>query len=119
MLYLSLPLLTTTTTTVTARCCTDGQYEQAVGLALEARRLDWLRRVVSTAPDAAALLSYALRVTQRLVVNRDFRQQVRLLSTCPPLLLLFYLLYLLAAVCILLAAVCISPRPHRCHVPWT
>ncbi|KAF8073149.1 RPN2B [Scenedesmus sp. PABB004] len=58
------------------RCCAQGQFEQAVGLALEGRRLDRLEAVVAASPDTAATLTYALRVCQRLVVNRDFRQQV-------------------------------------------
>lgn len=33
------------------RCCTDGQYEQAVGVALEGRRLDKLEEVVTRSGD--------------------------------------------------------------------
>ncbi|WIA09523.1 hypothetical protein OEZ85_008919 [Tetradesmus obliquus] len=58
------------------RCCAHGQFEQAVGVALEGRRLDRLQALVAAAPDQPALLGYALRVCQRLVVNKDFRQQV-------------------------------------------
>lgn len=58
------------------RCFTDGQYEQAIGIALEARRLDKLEEAVSRTPDTAATLVYALQVCQRMVINRDFRQQV-------------------------------------------
>lgn len=58
------------------RCCKDGQFEQAVGLALEARRLDKLEEVVARSGQSAATLAYALRVCQQLVINRDFRQQV-------------------------------------------
>ncbi len=58
------------------RCFTDGQYEQAIGIALEARRLDKLEEAVSRTPDTAATLDYALQVCQRMVINRDFRQQV-------------------------------------------
>eukprot|EP00879_Flechtneria_rotunda_P005574 GHRR01005868.1.p1 GENE.GHRR01005868.1~~GHRR01005868.1.p1 ORF type:complete len:994 (+),score=408.14 GHRR01005868.1:347-3328(+) len=58
------------------RCCEHAQFEQAVGVALEGRRLDKLEEVVSRSNDQAATLSYALRVCQQLVVNRDFRQQV-------------------------------------------
>lgn len=58
------------------RCCQDGQFEQAVGVALEGRRLDKLEEVVSRSSDPAATLAYALRVCQQLVINRDFRQQV-------------------------------------------
>ncbi|GBF90265.1 26S proteasome non-ATPase regulatory subunit 1-like [Raphidocelis subcapitata] len=53
-----------------------GQWEQAVGVALEARRLDLLESVVGRAPEQGAVLGYALRVTQRVVVNRNFRHQV-------------------------------------------
>ena len=59
------------------RCFRDGQFEQAVGIALEARRLDRVEAAVQRAPDSAATLDYALRVTQALVVSRDFRFKVR------------------------------------------
>ncbi|KAF6257926.1 26S proteasome regulatory complex [Scenedesmus sp. NREL 46B-D3] len=52
-------------------------YEQAVGVALEGRRLDRLESLVAQAPDKPAVLGYALRVCQKLVVNRDFRQQAK------------------------------------------
>lgn len=58
------------------RCCKDGQFEQAVGVALEGRRLDKLEEVVGRSTNPAATLAYALRVCQALVINRDFRQQV-------------------------------------------
>lgn len=61
---------------VLRRCCKDGQFEQAVGVALEGRRLDKLEEVVGRSTNAAATLAYALRVCQQLVINRDFRQQV-------------------------------------------
>jgi 26S proteasome regulatory subunit N2 len=57
-----------------------GQFEQAVGVALEGRRLDRLESLVAQAPDKPAILGYALRVCQKLVVNRDFRQQVQCCS---------------------------------------
>lgn len=59
------------------RCCKDGQFDQAVGVALEGRRLDKLEEVVGRSSNQAATLAYALRVCQQLVINRDFRQQVR------------------------------------------
>lgn len=58
------------------RCCEHGQFEQAVGVALEGRRLDKLEEVVQRSSDKPATLGYALRVCQKLVINRDFRQQV-------------------------------------------
>jgi hypothetical protein len=66
---------------VSLRCCKDGQFDQAVGVALEGRRLDKLEEVVGRSSNQAATLAYALRVCQQLVINRDFRQQVRGLGT--------------------------------------
>lgn len=75
------------------KCCDDGQFEQAVGIALEGRRLDLLESIIAAAgawaPPAAAagadqqqqptqqrVLKYSLRVCQQLVVSRELRQQV-------------------------------------------
>ena len=58
------------------RCTQDAQYEQAIGIALESRRLDRLEQVVTAAPDQIHLLAYSLDVCNRLVVSRDFRQEV-------------------------------------------
>lgn len=55
----------------------DGQFEQAVGVALEGRRLDKVEEVVVRSPDTSRTLKYALRVCQELVINKEFRQQVR------------------------------------------
>ena len=63
--------------TCPCRCCEHGQFEQAVGVALEGRRLDKLEEVVQRSNDVPATLGYALKVCQKLVINRDFRQQVR------------------------------------------
>ena len=60
------------------RCTQDGQYEQAIGIALESRRLDRLEQTITAAPDQIHLLAYSLDVCQRLIVSRDFRQEVRL-----------------------------------------
>jgi hypothetical protein len=67
----------THTHTHTTRCCEAGQSEQAVGVALESRRLDKLEEVISRSADTTATLKYALTVCQNLVTNREFRQQVR------------------------------------------
>ena len=58
------------------RCFTDGQYEQAVGIALEARRLDKLEQTIKSSPDMVKILTYSLQVCQTLVISREFRQQV-------------------------------------------
>lgn len=58
------------------RCIADGQVQQAVGIALEARRLDKLDAAIAAASDAERVLTYTLDVTQRLVDSRTFRDQV-------------------------------------------
>lgn len=60
------------------RCFKDGQYEQAVGIALEARRLDKLEQTIKASPDMVKILTYSLQVCQTLVISREFRQQVSL-----------------------------------------
>lgn len=58
------------------RCFQDGQYEQAVGIAIEARHLDKLEQTIKSAPDMVQILTYSLKVCQALVISRDFREQV-------------------------------------------
>ena len=58
------------------RCLHDGQYEQAVGVSLETRRLDKLEEAIKASPDTNAILKYSLQVCQQLVVQRSFRQEV-------------------------------------------
>lgn len=82
------PRLTDVVERMMGRCCEHGQWEQAVGVAMEGRRLDKLEEVVQASPDQAATLTYALRVCQATVVNKAFRQQVlrllvRLYEACP------------------------------------
>ncbi|GAB4817108.1 hypothetical protein N2152v2_004154 [Parachlorella kessleri] len=58
-------------------CYADGQYEQAVGVALEARRLDQVERAITESGDQLeATLKYALTVSQKLLISREFREEV-------------------------------------------
>lgn len=58
-------------------CFVDGQFQQAIGIALESRRLDKLEEAVKHSADPAAQLSYTLRCCQSLVTSRDFRHKAR------------------------------------------
>ena len=58
------------------RCFADGQYRQAIGVALETRRLDKLEEAITKSPDAADSLAYATKVCQTLVTSREFRHEV-------------------------------------------
>ncbi|GFR48946.1 hypothetical protein Agub_g10960, partial [Astrephomene gubernaculifera] len=73
------PRLTAIVERMLDKCLSSGQYEQAIGVALESRRLDWLEAACLRAPaggERVRVLKYALRVCQQLIVNREFRQQV-------------------------------------------
>jgi 26S proteasome regulatory subunit N2 len=58
------------------RCVADGQTEQAVGVALDARRLDKVVEAVAAAADPARALKRALETTQTLVSSSAYRQEV-------------------------------------------
>ena len=58
------------------RCFADGQFRQAVGVALETKRLDKLEEAISKSPDPADSLAYATKVCQTLVTSREFRLEV-------------------------------------------
>lgn len=66
------------------RCFADGQFEQAVGIALEARRLDKLEQTIKSSPDMVKILTYSLQVCQTLVISREFRQQVSPIPAVTP-----------------------------------
>ncbi|CAG8546793.1 14325_t:CDS:10 [Funneliformis mosseae] len=57
------------------RCYDDGEFEQAIGIALEARRSDIIEQAISRGP-APELLAYVLEVSMTLVLNLDFRNEV-------------------------------------------
>lgn len=58
------------------RCIEDGQFEHAVGVALEARRLDVLRDAVSRSPEGPRLLEYTTQAAQNTVAHRGFRLKI-------------------------------------------
>lgn len=57
-------------------CIMEGQLEQAVGVALEARRLDVLVTTAETAaPNPSALLAHVVDVIQRTIPERAYRER--------------------------------------------
>lgn len=58
------------------RCLDDGQYRQALGIALETRRMDIFEAAISRSDDVNAMLAYAFQVTMSLIQNRSFRNMV-------------------------------------------
>ncbi|KAJ7518283.1 hypothetical protein O6H91_21G062200 [Diphasiastrum complanatum] len=61
---------------VVCRCMSDGKFQQAVGIALECRRLDKLEQAISKSENVSAMLSYCLRLSQTHVDKREFRHEV-------------------------------------------
>ncbi|KAI7905634.1 armadillo-type protein [Cokeromyces recurvatus] len=57
------------------RCAEDCEYEQAIGIALESRRLDIIKFIIQKG-DSSKLLSYVLDVCMTLVQNLEFRNEV-------------------------------------------
>ncbi|XP_057333069.1 26S proteasome non-ATPase regulatory subunit 1 [Microplitis mediator] len=58
------------------RCLDDNQYRQALGLALETRRMDIFEASIMQSDDVAGMLSYAFQVAMSLIQNRGFRNTV-------------------------------------------
>jgi 26S proteasome regulatory subunit N2 len=58
------------------RCFEDGQYQQALGIALESHRMDKVREAISSSNDEDAMLSYCFTLAQEVIHSRDFRQEV-------------------------------------------
>ncbi|KAF0720938.1 hypothetical protein AaE_010232, partial [Aphanomyces astaci] len=58
------------------RCYASGTFKQALGVALESRRLDKVEESIRKSPDVSASLAYCFEVSRTTVTNRDFRLQV-------------------------------------------
>ncbi|XP_073819102.1 regulatory particle non-ATPase 2 [Musca autumnalis] len=58
------------------RCLDDGQYRQALGIALETRRMDIFESAIMKSDDVSGMLAYAYNVTMSLIQNRGFRHEV-------------------------------------------
>uniref|UniRef100_A0A1B0A3S4 26S proteasome non-ATPase regulatory subunit 1/RPN2 N-terminal domain-containing protein n=1 Tax=Glossina pallidipes TaxID=7398 RepID=A0A1B0A3S4_GLOPL len=61
---------------VIQRCLEDGQYRQALGIALETRRMDIFEKSLMKSDVVAGLLAYAYNGTMSLIQNRGFRNEV-------------------------------------------
>lgn len=58
------------------RCLDDGQYRQALGIALETRRMDIFEQSIMQSDDIPNMLNYAFQVTMSLIQSRSFRNTV-------------------------------------------
>uniref|UniRef100_A0A224XJ34 26S proteasome non-ATPase regulatory subunit 1 n=1 Tax=Panstrongylus lignarius TaxID=156445 RepID=A0A224XJ34_9HEMI len=58
------------------RCLDEGQYRQALGIALETRRMDIFDKAIMQSEDKSSMLLYAFQVSMALLQNRGFRNSV-------------------------------------------
>ncbi|CAF0707844.1 unnamed protein product [Brachionus calyciflorus] len=58
------------------RCLDDKKFKQAIGLAIETRRLDVLEKSILTSTNVTETISYAYKITLSLIQNRKFRNAI-------------------------------------------
>eukprot|EP00742_Colponemidia_sp_Colp-10_P001792 GILJ01001916.1.p1 GENE.GILJ01001916.1~~GILJ01001916.1.p1 ORF type:complete len:980 (-),score=200.10 GILJ01001916.1:129-3032(-) len=58
------------------RCFQDGEFKQALGIALESRRLDKVEQSIVSASKMEDMLAYCFDIAQTVVTSREFRRQV-------------------------------------------
>ncbi|OCT57605.1 hypothetical protein XELAEV_18003248mg [Xenopus laevis] len=58
------------------RCLDDHKFKQAIGIALETRRLDVFQKTILESNDVPGMLAYSLKVCMSLMQNKQFRNQV-------------------------------------------
>ncbi|KAF4355317.1 26S proteasome non-ATPase regulatory subunit 1 homolog A [Cannabis sativa] len=58
------------------KCILDGKYQQAMGIAIECRRLDKLEEAITKSDNVHGTLSYCINVSHAFVNLREYRQEV-------------------------------------------
>ncbi|XP_065862842.1 26S proteasome non-ATPase regulatory subunit 1 homolog A [Euphorbia lathyris] len=58
------------------KCIMDGKYQQAMGIAIECRRLDKLKEAITRSDNVHGTLSYCINVSHAFVNRREYRCQV-------------------------------------------
>ncbi|KAI5604306.1 hypothetical protein BDE02_01G280100 [Populus trichocarpa] len=58
------------------KCIMDGKYQQAMGIAIECRRLDKLEEAIMKSDNVQGTLSYCINVSHSYVNRREYRQEV-------------------------------------------
>ncbi|XP_023577829.1 26S proteasome non-ATPase regulatory subunit 1 [Octodon degus] len=58
------------------RCLDDRKYKQAIGIALETRRLDVFEKTILESNDVPGMLAYSLKLCMSLMQNKQFRNKV-------------------------------------------
>ncbi|KAG8372741.1 hypothetical protein BUALT_Bualt12G0098300 [Buddleja alternifolia] len=60
------------------KCITDGKYQQAIGMAIECRRLDKLEEAVRRSENAQSTINYCIDVSHSFVNRREYRHECAL-----------------------------------------
>ncbi|KAL1188768.1 26S proteasome non-ATPase regulatory subunit 1 -like protein B [Cardamine amara subsp. amara] len=58
------------------KCITDGKYQQAMGIAIECRRLDKLEEAIIKSENVQGTLSYCIDASHSFVNRREYRHEV-------------------------------------------
>ncbi|KAK6914274.1 26S proteasome regulatory subunit RPN2, C-terminal [Dillenia turbinata] len=58
------------------KCIMDGKYQQAMGMAIECRRLDKLEEAITRSDNVQGTLSYCINVSHSFVNRREYRSEV-------------------------------------------
>ncbi|KAJ9182421.1 hypothetical protein P3X46_006417 [Hevea brasiliensis] len=58
------------------KCIMDGKYQQAMGIAIECRRLDKLEEAITRSDNIHGTLSYCINVSHAFVNRREYRREV-------------------------------------------
>ncbi|KAL9688106.1 hypothetical protein QQ045_032520 [Rhodiola kirilowii] len=70
------PRLETIVERMLDKCIADGRYQQAMGMAIECRRLDKLEEAITRSDNVQGTLSYCINVSHSFVNRREYRQEV-------------------------------------------
>lgn len=58
------------------RCFSDKEWNQAIGLALDSRRLDIVEKAILQSGDVEGKLSYTYKISEDIIDNKVFRNDV-------------------------------------------
>ncbi|XP_078175517.1 26S proteasome non-ATPase regulatory subunit 1 homolog B-like [Carex rostrata] len=58
------------------KCISDGKYQQAMGMAVECRRLDKLEEAITNCDNINSALSYCINLSHQFVNHREYRCEV-------------------------------------------
>ncbi|KAK8939281.1 hypothetical protein KSP40_PGU016575 [Platanthera guangdongensis] len=58
------------------KCISDGKYQQAMGIAVECRRLDKLEKAITTSGNVNGALSYCINLSHSFVYHRVYRCKI-------------------------------------------